>query len=237
MEQHSLTSKWSLLKDLSHLVYPEGCLICDRELSAQEKHICSFCQEQISYTDYQLYQDDTDMDKLFWGRVQVYSTYAHIHFKKNAASQKILFNLKYKDGSPLGYYFGQEIGNRLLGVDKFKSCDLIVPVPLHHKKAFIRGYNQSEMIADGISTIMDAPVIVDLAKRTKHSSTQTKKNRFQRWDNVSEIFKVDPKIQKYNHVMLVDDVITTGATMESLIKSIQNCAPDIRISVVTLAIA
>jgi len=237
MRNKTLTSKWSFINDLLHLIYPEVCLICDLEIASSEGHVCSFCSEQIAYTDFHLYEEDTEMDKLFWGRAEVFSTYGHLYFKKNAASQKILFNLKYKDGSRLGQHFGREIGERLLSMDSFKSCDLIIPIPLHHKKAFIRGYNQSEKIAEGISDVISVPVKNRYTKRLSHSATQTKKNRFQRWDNVSGIFGVSPEIKRFKHITVIDDVITTGSTIESFIISIRKVAPDIRISVVTLAIA
>lgn len=225
------------LDDLLHLVYPQACLICERELSPLNKHICSFCSDELTYTDFHLFEEASPMDQLFWGRVPVHNTYAHIHFRKNAGAQNLLFNLKYQNNRELGVFFGNEIGKRIGSVRDYHSAEAIIPVPLHFKKQFIRGYNQSAMLASGLSQYLEIPVNEKLVKRTQHTSTQTKKNRFQRWDNVSSIFSVNNSIKKFDHIILVDDVITTGSTIEALIRSLLIANPDLKISVVTLAIA
>jgi len=114
---------------------------------------------------------------------------------------------------------------------------VLIPVPLHFKKEFIRGYNQSEVLAKGIAEVLAVPVDIKSIIRNKHTETQTKKSRFQRWENVDSIFEVKPGLNKYKHVVLVDDVITTGSTMEALIQAINKHHPQLEISVVTLAIA
>jgi ComF family protein len=177
------------------------------------------------------------MDKLFWGRAEVTFTHAHFHFQKNATSQKVLFNLKYKQNSEIGVRFGQRIGKELLDHPKLVDVDYLIPVPLHPKKQFIRGYNQSEAIANGISTTSHLIVNTTLIKRVAHTESQTKKSRFERWDNVEKAFLVNPSISKAKHVVLVDDVITTGSTIEQLIQLIRTINPEIKVSVVTLAIA
>lgn len=226
-----------ITRDLSHLVYPNSCLACLNELAQTEHHICSFCYNDLRLTKFQHYAEPTQMDKLFWGRVEVIKTYAHFHFEKNKASQDILFGLKYKGNQSVGYHFGKETGKAILNSEDFSTANAIIPVPLHPRKEFKRGYNQSEIIAQGISEITSIPINTSIIKRKKHSETQTKKDRFERWDNVSSIFSVSYKIEELNHVILVDDVITTGSTLEAIIISLKQKKPELKVSVVTLAIA
>lgn len=178
------------------------------------------------------------MDKLFWGRTEIEGTYAHLHFKKKNPVQKILFYLKYKNGFQLGQYFGRQIGKNLAAMKAFEDAEVLIPVPLHYKRKFKRGYNQSDYLAQGI--VMGNPRLKMSSKlvvRNTNTATQTRKNRFQRWDNVQGIFAVSSEIRKYKHVVLVDDVITTGSTLETLAQAIREANPEIRISIVTLAIA
>ena len=222
---------------LLHLVYPEQCLVCDKELSIQEKHLCSFCTQNISHTNFHLLEEASSMDKLFWGRVKVENTYAHIFFEKNKTSQDILFSLKYKNNSDIGVYFGKQIGKTLTSQKSYSTIDAVIPVPLHPKKQFIRGYNQSEALAKGICSSFLKKLDLSTVKRTRHSESQTKKSRFQRWDNVNDIFKIKHTIEDYKHILLVDDVITTGSTLESIIVALRKRNPELQISVATLAIA
>lgn len=229
--------KIKIVSDIENLIFPNECYSCEKELSRFEKHLCSFCENDLPLTNFHLFDDETPTDKLFWGRVNVTKTYSHLFFEKNKTSQTILFNLKYKSKPELGVYFGEKIGENIKTVKEFENIDAVIPVPLHHKKEFIRGYNQSEMLAIGISNVLNKPMDNKTVQRTKHSTSQTKKSRFQRWDNVNEIFKVKEKINHYTHILLVDDVITTGSTIESIIHAIRKKNPDILISVVTLAVA
>ena len=222
--------------DFLHLVYPEQCLVCEKELSTQEKHLCSFCTQNISPTNFHLFEEASGMDKLFWGRVKVENTYAHIFFEKNKTSQDILFSLKYRNNADIGIYFGEQIGKVLKTSESYLNIDAVIPIPLHPKKEFIRGYNQSEALAKGICSSFLKKLDTKTVKRTRHSESQTKKSRFQRWDNVNDIFNISRDIQKYKHVLLVDDVVTTGSTLESIIIALRKRNPGLLISVATLAI-
>lgn len=233
----SFLKKIKIVSDIENLIFPNECYSCEKELSRFEKHLCSFCESDLPLTNFHLFDGETPTDKLFWGRINITKTYSHLFFEKNKTSQTILFNLKYRNKPELGVYFGEKIGKNLKTIKSFESIDAIIPVPLHHKKEFIRGYNQSEMLANGICNVLNKPMDNKTVQRTKHSTSQTKKSRFQRWDNVNEIFKVKQKINTYNHILLVDDVITTGSTIESIIHAIRKKNPDILISVVTLAVA
>ena len=225
------------LGDLSHLIFPNVCLACERELARSESHVCSFCTTNLTPTNFHLFNEASQMDKLFWGRVAIYKTYAHLFFEKHKTTQRILFSLKYKNNPRLGVYFGHEIGRRLKEIPVFANADAFIPVPLHPKKQFIRGYNQSEALTKGICEILEPRMDIKTIVRTKHSDTQTRKSRFQRWDNVNEIFRVKSTILNYKHIVLVDDVITTGSTIEAIAKTLLEKNPKLSISVVTLAIA
>jgi ComF family protein len=218
-------------------VYPESCLVCEGELTQNEEHICSICSGGLEETSYHLFEEPSDFDKLFWGRTEINATFALYFFKKRSAVQTLLFNLKYKNNAAVGKHFGGIIGKRLLTTKRFNSVDLIIPVPLHHKKEFIRGYNQSDALANGIASELGVSVNKNVVARRTHTQTQTRKSRFQRWENVNSIFHVKKAIVKYEHVLIVDDVVTTGSTIESMVQSIKEIAPNLQISVVTLAIA
>lgn len=226
-----------IISDVGNLIFPNECLSCEKELSRFENHLCSFCENDLPLTNFHLFEEATPTDKLFWGRAAITKTYSHLFFEKNKTSQNILFSLKYKNKPELGVYFGKKIGENLKMMIEFDNTDAIIPVPLHHKKEFIRGYNQSEVLASGICEALNKTMDKDIIQRTKHSASQTKKSRFQRWDNVNEIFKISNKINDYKHIVLVDDVITTGSTLESIIQAIRKKNPNILISVVTLAVA
>ena len=223
--------------DILHLIYPEKCLSCDIELAVSEKHICSLCNSQLTESNFHLFEEATQMDQLFWGRTKIESTYAHLLFEKEKSSQNILFSLKYRNATAIGDYFGKIIGQRLKDLPKFNTVDVVIPVPLHPKKEFLRGYNQSDHLARAIASEMKTNFDKKTIRRVRHNETQTRKNRFQRWDNVQGLFSIGSKVKSFQHIMLVDDVITTGSTIDSLATTIRKTHPNVKISVVTLAIA
>lgn len=232
--------KFNLAKqanDLIHLIYPEACLACEQELTSSEKHLCSHCDANLVETSFHLFDEPSSFDKLFWGRAEVTSTYALYEFQKRSPIQNLLFQLKYKNTATIGDTFGKRIGKRIMTSAKYQGIDALIPVPLHPKKAFIRGYNQSLTLSSGISKSTGIPVNNRVVLRNTHTDSQTRKDRFQRWDNVSSVFKVHPKIKQYKHVAIIDDVVTTGSTVEAMIKAIRSIHPTIKVSVITMAIA
>jgi ComF family protein len=212
----------NIIKDLIHLLYPSACLVCESELIQTEQFVCSLCDSALVKTFFHLYQEATE---------------AHFYYRKNSAIQTLLFNLKYKNNPQIGWYFGEEIGRCLIKIDALNNAEALIPVPLHYKKEFLRGYNQSMSLAKGVSAAIGVPIKKKLVKRIKNTATQTKKTRFQRWDNVDSIFSVRQSICNLKHVVLIDDVVTTGSTIETLVREINNVAPNTQVSVVTLAIA
>lgn len=219
-----------------HLLYPSSCLICQEELTRHEQDLCSICTDRLHYTYFETFTDPTPLDQLFWGRVQLEFSYSLLYYEKHNSSKLLLAALKYANRPDVGQRLGTLIANRMKATGHLHQVDCLIPVPLHPRKEFLRGYNQSAMLAEGISRATSLPV-KDLVKRTEHSGSQTTLGRFRRWDNVQGRFAVHPDLAKFRHVVLVDDVITTGSTLEAIIHLIRQEVPDIRISVISLALA
>ena len=233
-----LSDLFRLKGPLFHLIFPEKCIVCEGELSPQDAQLCPFCFMDLDYTHYEKYSEASKVDKLFWGRVSVEQTYSHLFFKKGGSTQQILHELKYTFNAQLGRNFGEHIGHTLKRKKEWSDVDFLVPVPIHPKKAFSRGYNQSVLLAEGISQSLGCPIHTLGLKKTRHTTSQTQKGRFLRWDNVNNNFSLTNK-DDFNgkHIAFVDDVITTGATLESLIRLVLDKYPDIRISIISLAFA
>ncbi len=228
-----------LVKDrLFHLIFPEKCRVCAAELAPTDMLLCPFCTLDLDYTHFEKYSDPNAIEKLFWGRVPIQRAYAHLFYRKGGSTQHILHELKYTYNAQIGHEFGKQIGNTLREQKNWLDLDFLVPVPIHPKKEFSRGYNQSALIAKGISASMSIPVHNFGLKKVKHTASQTQKGRFLRWDNVTNNFLLNSGNNfQGKHIAFVDDVITTGATLESLIRTVLEKYPDIRVSVISLAFA
>ena len=228
--------KLKLINDLRVIFFPDSCCCCGSTLLSSENQICTECNLGLPFTDFSSIKDNP-VEKIFWGRVQIESATALLTFSKKGSVQRILHSIKYKDNKELGVYMGRQLGTALAESHRFDDVDYLVPVPLHPKKLKKRGYNQSEEIAKGIAQKFDRPVVTDILIRTEFTQTQTKKSRFSRWENVSDKFtlsQTDTFAGK--HILLVDDVITTGATLESCARAILQ-AHDAKVSVAGLAFA
>ncbi len=160
--------------------------------------------------------EDSPLDKVFWGRARLAHTAALYNFQKKSKVQHLIHQLKYKDRMDVGVYLGKLLGDDLVKAGNFSDVAKVIPVPLHPGKQRRRGYNQSEQFAIGLAKAMNIEMDATSFIRTVDTETQTRKSRFARWENVKEIFKVTEPGQLANrHILLVDDVITTGATLES----------------------
>jgi len=223
-----------MLKDLLNLLYPLQCLACRKNLHQNETLICLECLLHLPKTNF--HNDPNNaVCQLFWGRAEVETATAFLFFTKSGKVQHLIHQLKYSKKPEIGVYLGKVFGKDLLKSPYFQKVDVIIPVPLHPKRRKIRGYNQSEKIADGLSQAMKIPVDTTSFVRRTNTETQTRKNRFSRWENVKEVFSVDNEnALKNKHVLLVDDVITTGATIEGCIRKL-TAIEGARVSVVSLA--
>lgn len=204
-----------IIDDFISLFYPKVCQACGNTLYRNEEVICSFCRVNLPKTNFHL-DPDNELAKVFWGRVKLENTTALYFFTKAGKVQHLLHQLKYKNKPEIGIFLGKQYGSELIRQQAFQSINLVIPVPLHIKKKKIRGYNQSEMFAIGLSQSMKIPLETNHLIRTRASETQTRKSRFKRWENVKEIFAVtNPAAIEGKHILLVDDVVTTGATLEA----------------------
>ncbi len=212
-----------LLQDFVGLLYPNHCCGCLRLLYAGESLICTDCLFKIPYTDYHLNAENR-VAKQFWGRIPFTAAMALLHFKKGSRVQNLLHQLKYRNQQQLGHWLGERIGEKLLTSNLYDGIAVIVPVPMHGRKQRKRGYNQSMCIADGISAILKVPVNSTALLKIKETSTQTNKGRLQRHENMKAVFKVVKPMELVGkHVLLIDDVITTGATAEACATEILAC--------------
>ena len=224
-----------MLNDFFNLIFPKICFACNGVLLKHEDVICTSCQFSLPKTNYHLNKENP-LTKVFWGRVDVQHVAAFYFFKKKGRVQNLLHQLKYKGAKEVGERIGEMYGLDLLKSKWIKSIDCIIPVPLHPKKLRKRGYNQSEYFARGLSKSTKKGLETTILYRNKHSDTQTKKSRFNRWENVSEIFSINNSEQIIGkHILLVDDVVTTGATLEACVKALLNV--DCKVSIVTIASA
>lgn len=219
---------------LGHLVFTNVCLHCNKELIVQERYLCWLCWEGLERTFFEKQQVPTKLDQLFWSRVSIMHTCALYYYSKGAVSQSLLRALKYDFKAPLGIYLGERMAELLLE-HPIRNVDAIIPVPIHPRKKFARGYNQSELLARGLSKAWGIPILTSVATKKKHTTSQTKNDRFGRWQNVQNMFESKQAIEQYKQILIVDDVITTGATLESLAVSIHAIAPAVQISLLSFA--
>lgn len=226
----------NLLSDFLSIIYPDLCLICGENLMKNETQICTSCLSQIPRTNYHL-QVDNPLEKRFWGKVPVFRATAFFYFQKGSPFQKLLHELKYRDNKEIGEIMGKHAAVDLLDHPDFKSVDVIIPIPLHPQKIKKRGYNQSECICLGLAQILNKPIDTTTIKRTVENTTQTKKSVFERFANTDGIFELtDHSALENKHVLLVDDVVTTGSTIEAAANVLQKVS-NIKISVFCLAMA
>ena len=223
-----------MLNDFLDLIFPRLCCACNQVLLKNEKVICVACIINLPKTNFHLDKDNS-INKIFWGRVRIEMAASFYFFSKQSKVQNLLHNLKYKSIKEIGIVVGKLYGYELKQSEHFKDVDCIIPVPLHKNKLKKRGYNQSEYFAIGISMTMGIPVKSDFLYRKIDSKTQTKKGRFKRWENVEDIFGVYPSNIKEMNVLLVDDVVTTGATIEACAQLLINSG--CKVFVATIACA
>ncbi|MEN9291363.1 MAG: hypothetical protein RLZZ357_1207 [Bacteroidota bacterium] len=219
---------------LGHLIFTNVCLHCNQELVLSEKYLCFNCWEQLESTYFEKEQQANRVERIFWGRVQVKHACSVYFYAKGSVSQSLIRALKYDFKAPLGIYLGELMAQKLVG-HPLSKCDFLLPVPIHPRKKFARGYNQSELLARGLSKSWGTPILKQLVRKKGYTKSQTKLDRFGRWDNVQDIFRSTELLQSRSHVLIVDDVITTGATLEALVRAIQFVNPEIQISLLSFA--
>ncbi len=202
------------------LYFPKNCPACGRPLRLFGANICGRCSQNLPETHF-FEAPGNPIEKIFYGRLPIQTGAAAWYFHKNSALQALLFQLKYKSNKEVGLFIGKQMGALLAASDRFASIDALVPVPLHAQALSKRGFNQAALICEGISQVWHKPVLTSAITRTKHTSTQTKQSRAERWDNMENAFSIkDPTSISSKHLLLIDDVITTGATIEACGKTL-----------------
>lgn len=224
----------SYFKSLSQLFFPKICVACAENLIQQEETLCLVCEHKLPFTNFSAIENNP-LQKKFWGRIELQRADSLLFFEKDSTTQHLLHQLKYQNR--------QDVGTKLANIltEKYKTNNINIPfdgvvsVPLHKKKLKRRGYNQCDTFAQKIAEKWHIPYFKNALKRNIDTKSQTGKNRADRWENVAEIFEVaEPDIIKNKHLLLIDDVLTTGATLEACGMKILEL-PNTQLSVLTMA--
>ena len=224
------------LADFVSLLFPELCAACRESLVANEYLLCTDCRFNLPYTNFHL-QADNIVARQFWGKINIEAAFALFYFNKGGKIQNMLHQLKYNGQQQIGNLLGNIAGGQLIKNEIFNNVDYIIPVPLHKKRFRERGYNQSTRFAEGLADKLNAVVEEGNLVRVKSTETQTHKSRFARFENMQEVFRViNPEKLKGKHVLLVDDVVTTGSTLEACGEQLLK-AEGLKLSIATIAYA
>lgn len=223
-----------VVSNILSLLYPDVCPACGQLLLEDEKTVCLSCHILMPRTGYEQFADNP-VARMFWGKIPLNAVSARFFFTKKGRIQHLVHELKYKGNRDAGLYLGKEIAVGIQSSAFYQGIDYLIPVPLHPKRIKIRGYNQSEVLAQGMQSILAVPLSTNHLIRSVATETQTKKSREARWKNVKDIFVLnEPGSLSGKHVLLIDDVITTGSTIEAC-AAVLATAPEIKISVAAAA--
>lgn len=226
----------NILSASVHLFYPHLCAGCGDDLPGRDNLLCLRCLSELPYTGYELHAGNP-VEKIFWGRLPLTAACSAFYFEKEALVQQLIHQLKYKNNTAIGFFLGELMGNRLLESPRLGGIDVLIPLPLFPDKERKRGYNQAAVICNGISAAMQVPVMNNIVIRQRQTETQTRKHRRERWDNVAGSFAINRRQElEGKHILLVDDVVTTGATLEACGSTILT-GTGCRLSIATLAMA
>ena len=221
-------------KDFLHLFFPHICAGCGSDVLGKDAVTCVACLEALPLTNFHLHAENP-AEKIFRGRLPITAASSLLYFSKDSLVQRLLHALKYRGQTRLGYLLGTMLGAALAASPLFETVELLVPLPLHASKEKKRGYNQAMILCEGISHAMGIPVCVQAVAKLSHTETQTHKNRIERWQNMEGRFVVKaPDLIQHKHVLLIDDVMTTGATLEACGHEILQL-PGTALSIATLA--
>lgn len=222
------------LQDVLHLFFPKICITCNAKLLQSEKIICTLCRHDLPIICYKDYKDNK-ITKALYGRIPIEKANAFLFYRKDGKTKDLIHALKYKGNQEVGIFIGDWFGNILKDSNELNDIDCIIPVPLHPKKMKQRGYNQLTTFGESLSKHLKKPYVADVLIRISASKTQTFKQRFERFSNNETKFSItNTSILKNKHILLIDDVITTGATLESCCKELLT-SENLKISVVTMA--
>jgi ComF family protein len=226
----------SYFNDFLSLIFPELCAACHVTLVSSEHVICTHCLYNLPYTNFHE-QPDNIVAQQFWGKLPLAGAYALYYFNKGSNVQRMMHHFKYDGMHSIGNALGAIAGRQLNKSEVFKNVDYIIPVPLYKKRLRERGYNQSECFADGLASKMGGTVLANNLVRTVSTKTQTRKSRFARFENMQQVFAIKHPQQLQNkHILLVDDIVTTGSTLEACGAELLKI-PQLTLSIATIAYA
>jgi len=230
------TNVVQIIESLLHIAFPHICAGCGSDTMERQHMLCLQCLDNLPATGFAAYADNP-VTKLFTGRLPVEQATAQYYFTKKSLMQQLLHDFKYRGNKELGYYLGELMGKDIQQSELYTTVDAIVPLPLFTAKEKQRGYNQAEIVCKGIANEWHIPVVKNAVIRKEYTESQTRKSRVQRWQNMEDRFElIDEKNIAGKHILLVDDVITTGATLEACGRAILK-AKDVRLSIATLCFA
>lgn len=215
-----------------HLIFPHICAGCNTDLLDKKNMLCLRCFSSLPETNFHIHSNNP-VEKLFWGRLPLAQASAQYYFTKDSLVQRLMHQFKYKGNKELGHFLGKLMGHQLIQSNRFSYLDGIIPLPLFPSKEKRRGFNQATILCEGIAEVLQIPVLRNVVQRTVFTESQTKKNRLERWQNMEGRFEVvNPEAIKGRNVLLVDDVVTTGATLEACGKAL--LAADAKLSIAAL---
>ena len=225
-----------MFNDFISLFFPKECGACSAVLSTKERDICLSCIYELPKTNFHL-SSNNPIQQIFNGRVDVNVASSFYYFQQDSKVQALIHQIKYEGNKSLAFTIGNIYADEIKSTTGFSAIDIVIPVPLHKTRYKKRGFNQSEWFAKGMSDKLIATANTTSLLRLSKSETQTKKSRYQRWENVANVFSVLGAEKLENkHVLLVDDVVTTGATLEACVAVLQQ-VKNIKISIATIAYA
>lgn len=225
-----------MIKALVNLFFPKVCYACHNALGDNEDTICVDCRNDLPVTNFH-FNDDESVKKALYGRAKVEHGTALFRFEKKGLVQQLIHGLKYKGYEHIGFVLGNWLGGELKDIKTYNTVDIIIPVPLHKKKLKKRGYNQVAEFGQQLAKALDAEYKDDVLVKITNTKSQTTKSRLTRWTNSNELFALkNMETIDNKHILLVDDIITTGATLEACI-NVLNQGGNIKISIATMAIA
>ncbi len=224
-----------MFKSLLNLFFPKICYACLKLLQDNEATICVDCRHDLPITNFH-FNNDESVKKVLYGRVNIENGTSLLRFEKKSNVQRLIHGLKYRGYEDIGFSLGNWLGNELNTIEAYKNIDVVIPVPLHKKKLRERGYNQVTKFGQQIALALNADYFEDVLTKITNTKSQTKKSRFSRWKHSDELFSLNnTNIINNKHILLVDDIITTGATLEACASVLQQ-AKNIKISIATIAI-
>jgi ComF family protein len=213
------------LNALLHLLYPQICFGCGTDQIEKSMPLCNQCINDLPLTEF-FSINENPIEKIFWGRVPVQNAGALLFFTKDSLVQTLMSQLKYHHNKKVGILFGRLMGEAIAAEEKFNEIDLLIPIPIQNSKINSRGYNQCQVIAMGIEQVWKRPIVHDVLIKKNWSNSQTKKDRKARLLQIPDLFILNhPKSIEGKNILLVDDVLTTGATLEAAIASLMTGSP------------